>query len=183
MAWSWRMQATGATPDFATRLRRWASPMQWAPVLAPPFGRLGRRRRRPRNGRARDGRQHGSAATGSTSRSLSRHLVHCGLWIPDLREGDDSPLGTGHALAAQKTCCFQRLQTPRRRQSGPNAMWRTPLPVCIGASPWRSRDNYHAVRAAQARTGDLQQEFLVCDAVRLVGRLLKNPTSVIARRA
>ena len=44
VAWSWRMQVTGATPNFAMRLRRWGSSMSWASALAPPLGRQGRRR-------------------------------------------------------------------------------------------------------------------------------------------
>ena len=47
-----------------------------------------------------------------------------------------------------KSLRFQRLQTPRRRQSGPNAIWRTLLPACIGGSPWCSREACRVIRAA-----------------------------------
>ena len=92
-------------------------------------------------------------------RGFHHHATLCiaAYGIPDLREGDDSPLGTCHRRAAQKTCRFPKLQTPRRRQSGPNAMWRTLLPACIGGSPWRSRETCHAVRAALLQIGKISQ--------------------------
>ena len=58
----------------------------------------------------------------------SRHAVYRGLWIPDLRAGDDSPLRTTFRRDVRETCHFRRLPTPRRRRCGPNA-----------TSPTRSR--------------------------------------------
>ena len=41
----------------------------------------------------------------------SRHAVHRGLRIPDLRKGDDSPLRTSFRRAAPATCRTRRLPT------------------------------------------------------------------------
>src|SRR5579863_499651 len=43
----------------------------------------------------------------------SRHAVYRGLRIPDLREGDDSPLRTWFRRAAPATCRTPPLSTPR----------------------------------------------------------------------
>ena len=69
VAWSWRMQATGATPnprrDLGFSYAGGPNSRLWSPGSGPY---------RPRcRGRARDGRQHGCAAMRNISRSQSRH--------------------------------------------------------------------------------------------------------------
>src|SRR5580693_28344 len=64
----------------------------------------------------------------------SRHAVHRGLRIPDLRTGDDSPLSTSFRRAVPATCLFQRLPTPRRRHCGLNATSPIPSQQCADVS-------------------------------------------------
>jgi SRSO17 transposase len=59
--------------------------------------------------------------------SSSRHAVHRRLRIPDLREGDDSPLRLSSRQAVQDTCRSQRLPTQRLRRCEPNDTFRTRL--------------------------------------------------------
>jgi SRSO17 transposase len=58
----------------------------------------------------------------------SRYTVYRRLRIPDLRTGDDSPLGTSWHPEVHETCHSRWLPTPRRRRSDPN-----------GTSPTRSQ--------------------------------------------
>ena len=50
----------------------------------------------------------------------SRHALHRGLGLPDLRKGDDSPLWTPIAGKTQSLWLSRRLPTARRRRSGPS---------------------------------------------------------------
>ena len=59
-----------------------------------------------------------------------RHAVHRGLRIPDLREGDDSPLRTSFRHAVPATCRSRRLPTQRLRRCGLNATSRTRSRPC-----------------------------------------------------
>src|SRR6185312_1965516 len=58
----------------------------------------------------------------------SRHALHRCLRIPDLREGDDSPLGASPRLLA--TFHSRKLPTPWRRPRGLSATPQTPSPPC-----------------------------------------------------
>ena len=61
-----------------------------------------------------------------------RHAVHRSLRIPDLREGDDSPLWTSFHHAVPATCRTQRLSTQRFRPCGLNAISRIRSRPCVG---------------------------------------------------
>src|ERR1700751_1473054 len=60
----------------------------------------------------------------------SRHALHRSLRIPDLREGDDSPLGSPPRLSLPATCRSQLLPTPRGRRCGLSVTAQTPSPPC-----------------------------------------------------
>src|SRR6516164_1761707 len=91
--------------------------------------------------------------------SPSRHAVYRGLWIPNLRAGDDSPLRTTFRRDVRETCHFRWLPTPRRRPSGPN-----------GTSPTQSRPSIAhwwsqspgCCRAAHAAPADFNE---TCDKI------------------
>jgi hypothetical protein len=55
-----------------------------------------------------------------------RDAVHRGLWIPDLREGDDSPLSTSLRLAVPGISATQQLPTQKLHPCVPNGTFRTP---------------------------------------------------------
>ncbi len=61
-----------------------------------------------------------------------RHAVHRGLRVPDLREGDDSPLWTSFHHAVPATCRTRQLSTQRFRPCGLNATSRTRSRPCAG---------------------------------------------------
>src|SRR5262245_56339514 len=92
----------------------------------------------------------------------SRHPLHCGLRIPDLRARDDSPLRRSchHALPA--ICLTRRLPAQRIRRCGLNATFRTRLQRCDGDwwPLWQRRSRVaHAVLLAT--------DTEICDTVRL----------------
>ena len=60
----------------------------------------------------------------------SRHAVHRGLRIPDLRARDDSPLRTSFHRAAPGTCCTRRLSTQRIRPCGLNVTFQIRSQPC-----------------------------------------------------
>src|SRR5438552_3286312 len=62
-----------------------------------------------------------------------RNALHRGLWVPNLRTADDSPLGTSSRQGARETCHSRRSSTTRRRRSGPS-----------GTSPTRSQPSITA---------------------------------------
>src|SRR5262249_18832752 len=92
----------------------------------------------------------------------SRHPLHCGLRIPDLRARDDSPLRRSchHALPA--ICLTRRLPAQRIRRCGLTATFRTRLQRCDGDwwPLWQRRSRVaHAVLLAT--------DTEICDTVRL----------------
>jgi hypothetical protein len=62
----------------------------------------------------------------------SRHAVHRGLWIPDLRARDDSPLKSSSHHAIPAICPTPRLSAQRMRRCGLNATSQTRLQRCDG---------------------------------------------------
>ena len=65
----------------------------------------------------------------------SRNALHCGLRIPDLREGDDPPpLRTDPRLARRAICPSRRLPTPRFCRCAHSATCRTQSRHCASAS-------------------------------------------------
>ena len=106
---------------------------------------LPERHRLPRSGRHRQtalahrarlsGAQAGGRARAFRRARLARlppprHTVHRSLRIPDLREGDDSPLRTSFRHAAPGTCRTRPLPTQRIRHCGLNATSRTRSRPC-----------------------------------------------------
>src|SRR5260370_31936783 len=81
----------------------------------------------------------------------SRHAVHCSLRIPDLREGDDSPLRTSSRRSAPATCHTRQLPTPRTRPCGVNGTSQTRSPPCAEGSSQRSSHACHLAPAAAAQ--------------------------------
>src|SRR5262249_53229215 len=92
----------------------------------------------------------------------SRHPLHCGLRIPDLRARDDSPLrgSCHHALPA--ICLTRRLPAQRIRRCGLNATFRTRLQQCDGDWSPLSPRCYRVAHAARLGT-----DTEICDTVRL----------------
>src|SRR6476620_1238833 len=97
----------------------------------------------------------------------SRHSLHCGLRIPDLRARDDSPLNRSCHHAVPAICLTRMSPAQRIRRCGPNATFRTQLQRCDGdwwpLSPRRS----HVAHAAPLGT-----DTEICDTVRLGGAIL-----------
>ena len=96
----------------------------------------------------------------------SRHTVHRCLRVPDLREGEDSPLRTSCRRDAPETCRSRRLPTPRHRRSGPSGIYRTRSRQCVDASPSRLPEASTDVRAATPRA-NRRTPIHTYDAVRL----------------
>src|SRR6516162_8622312 len=100
--------------------------------------------------------------TGLARLPPSRHPLHCGVRIPDLRARDDSPLRRSchHALPA--ICLTPRLPAQRMRRCGLNATFRTRLQRCDGDwwPLWQRRS-----RVAHAAL--LATDTQICDTVRL----------------
>src|SRR5262244_3730312 len=94
----------------------------------------------------------------------SRHPLHCGLRIPDLRARDDSPLrgSCHHALPA--ICLTRRLPAQRIRRCGLNATFRTRLQQCDGDWSPLSPRCYRVAHAARLGT-----DTEICDTVRIKG--------------
>src|SRR5262249_13798623 len=92
----------------------------------------------------------------------SRHPLHCGLRIPDLRARNDSPLRRLCHHAVPAICLTRRLPAQRIRRCGLNATFRTRLQRCDGdwwpPSPRRSR---------VAHAAPLGTDTEICDTVRL----------------
>src|SRR5208337_3624834 len=96
----------------------------------------------------------------------SRNTLHRRLRLPDLREGDDSPLRTSRRPEAPETSRSRRLPTQRRRRSDPSATSRTRSPPCADATPSLSQGASNDVPAATLRANKrLRSETY--DAVRL----------------
>src|SRR6266478_3110911 len=94
----------------------------------------------------------------------SCHPVHRCLWIPDLREGDDSPLRTSFRRSAPATYPTPQLPTPRILPCGLNGTSQTRSPPCAEGSSLLSLVAYHAARAAaELQSGNARVE--ICNAV------------------
>src|SRR4029077_4532836 len=94
----------------------------------------------------------------------SCHPVHRCLWIPDLREGDDSPLRTSFRRSAPATYPTPQLPTPRILPCGLNGTSQTRSPPCAEGSSLLSLVAYHAARAAaELRSGNTRVK--ICNAV------------------
>src|SRR5258708_24069736 len=94
----------------------------------------------------------------------ARHPVHRCLWIPDLREGDDSPLRTSFRRSAPATYPTPQLPTPRIRPCGLNGTSQTRSPPCAEDSSLLSLVAYHAARAvAELQSGNARRGS--CNAV------------------
>src|SRR6266480_7043860 len=93
----------------------------------------------------------------------SRHSLHCGVRIPDLRARDDSPLSRSCHQGVPAICLTRRLPAQRIRRCGPNATFRTRLQQCEGDWWPLSPRCYRVAHAARLRT---DTEF--CDTVRLI---------------
>src|SRR5205807_6667975 len=93
----------------------------------------------------------------------SRHSLHCGLRIPDLRARDDSPLNRSCYQGVPAICLTRRLPAQRIRRCGPNATFRTRLQQCEGDWWPLSPRCYRVAHAARLGT-----DTEICDTVRLV---------------
>src|SRR5215471_11159049 len=92
----------------------------------------------------------------------SRHPLHCGLRIPDLRARDDSPLRGSCHPALPAICLTRRLPAQRIRRCGLNATFRTRLQQCDGDWSPLSPRCYRVAHAARLGT-----DTEICDTVRL----------------
>src|SRR5215472_4186414 len=91
----------------------------------------------------------------------SRHPLHCGLRIPDLRARDDSPLNRTCHQRVPAICLTRSLPAQRIRRCGPNATFRTRLQQCDGDWWPLSPRCYRVAHAARLGTDE------ICDTVRL----------------
>src|SRR6516225_3350029 len=94
----------------------------------------------------------------------SRHPLHCGLRIPDLRARDDSPLNGSCHQGVPAICRTRRLPAQRIRRCGLNATFRTRLQQCDGDWSPLSPRCYRVAHAARLGT-----DTEICDTVRLEG--------------
>src|SRR5436190_21870716 len=92
----------------------------------------------------------------------SRHSLHCGLRIPDLRARDDSPLNRSCHQGVLAICLTPRLPAQRIRRCGPNATFRTRLQQCEGDWWPLSPRCYRVAHAARLGT-----DTEICYTVRL----------------
>src|SRR5213075_1432403 len=93
----------------------------------------------------------------------SRHTLHCGLRIPDLRARDDSPLRRSCHHVGPASCRTRRLRAQRIRRCGLNATFRTRLQRCDG--DWWPLSLRHSRVAHAAPLGTNTE---ICDTVRLI---------------
>src|SRR5712675_3251862 len=96
----------------------------------------------------------------------SRHPLHCGLRIPDLRARDDSPLNRSCHQGVPAICLMRRLPAQSIRRCGLNATFRTRLQQCDGDWWPLSPRCYRVAHAARLGT-----DTEICDTVRLVAAL------------
>src|SRR6267142_2793869 len=94
----------------------------------------------------------------------SRHSLHCGLRIPDLRARDDSPLNRSCHQGVPAICLMRRLPAQSIRRCGLNATFRTRLQQCDGDWWPLSPRCYRVAHAARLGT-----DTEICDTVRLNG--------------
>src|SRR5712671_1308944 len=92
----------------------------------------------------------------------SRHPLHCGLRIPDLRARDDSPLNRSCHQGVPAICLMRRLPAQSIRRCGLNATFRTRLQQCDGDWWPLSPRCYRVAHAARLGT-----DTEICDTVRL----------------
>src|SRR5262245_27655509 len=97
----------------------------------------------------------------------SRHPLHCGLWIPDLRARDDSPLNGSCHEGVPVICRTRRLPAQRIRRCCLNATFRTRLQQCDGDWSPLSPRCYRVAHAARRGTDNE-----ICDTVRLEAWLI-----------
>src|SRR5665213_2914198 len=71
-----------------------------------------------------------------------------GLWVANLRAGDDSPLSSSCHRAVPSACRSRRLQTQGFRRCGPNATFQTRLRPCDDGSSSPSSEACRDVHAA-----------------------------------
>src|SRR5882672_6560325 len=98
----------------------------------------------------------------------SRHAVHRGLRIPDLRKGDDSPLRISFRPAVPATCLTRGLQTQGSPHCGLSGTSQTQSRRCAEGSSQLSSDACRAVHAVAPQPRNIRAE--TCDAVVLVTR-------------
>src|SRR5215475_15264947 len=96
----------------------------------------------------------------------SRHSLHRGLRIPELRAGDDSPLDRSCRQAVPATCPIRRLPAQRIHRCGLNATSQTRLQQCDGDWWLLSPQRYRAAHAARLQP-QLGTDIEICDTVRL----------------
>src|SRR6516225_10035195 len=95
----------------------------------------------------------------------SRHPLHCGLRIPNLRAREDSPLSKSCHQGVPAICLTPRLPVQRIRHCGLNATFRTRLQQCDGDWWSLSPRCYRVAHVARLGTG-----VEICDTVRLPDR-------------
>src|ERR1700704_5680258 len=105
----------------------------------------------------------------------SRHPLHCGLRIPDLRARDDSPLNRSCHQGVPAICLMRRLPAQPLRRSGLNATFRTRLQQCDGDWWPLSPRCYRVAHAARLGT-----DTEICDTVRLGALRTSGPYPVLA---
>src|ERR1700693_2256905 len=158
---SWREASQGVAADRVARGREGADQILALDTsekhLVPRSGRcrkaaLACRARLP--GAQARGRARTLRRTRMARLPPSRHAVHRGLRIPDLREGDDSPLRTSFRRAAPATCRTPRLPTPRSPPCGLNGTFQTQSRPCADGSSPLSSDPCHAAHAAALHAQD-----------------------------
>src|SRR5258708_513665 len=110
----------------------------------------------------------------------SWHHVHRSLRIPDLREGDDSPLRTAFRRAAPATCRTRQLPTPRIPPCGLNGTSQTRSPPCAEGSSQLSSDDYRDAHAAAAQPGN--GRVVICNAV-VLGLISRDLPRASGRKA
>src|SRR5262245_29206852 len=97
----------------------------------------------------------------------SRHSLHRGLRIPDLRAGGDSPRNRSCRQAVPATCPMRRVPAQRIHRCGLNATSQTPFQRC-DADWWLPLpQRYRAAHAAPLQP-QLGTDIEICDTVRLV---------------
>src|SRR5207247_2039368 len=94
----------------------------------------------------------------------SRHTLHCGLRILNLRARDDPPLRRSCHHIGPASCRTRRLRAQRIRRCGLNATFRTRLQRCDG--DWWPLSLRHSRVAHAAPLGTNTE---ICDTVRLAG--------------
>src|SRR6516225_3129131 len=102
-----------------------------------------------------------------------RHAVDRGLWIPDLRKGNFSPLRSCQS-SLPASCPSQRLPTPRLRRCDLSVTFPIRFLPCAGGSSQSSSQSSHVAHVVERKQRDVH--VAIYDTVLLATCFRRSPS-------